>query len=87
MQHLGEWPAQTPVPASPSEPSPQAPCPSDGPRAFQSLPGCWNGEASRMRAGGTGGPAHLTEETEGPRLSQTWSPGQGSRACRVLSAR
>lgn len=44
------------------------------------------GEACRTRAGGTGGPAHLTEEREGPRLSRTWGPGQGGRARRVLSA-
>lgn len=54
MQHLGEQPARTPAPTSPSEPSPQASRPSDGPRALQSLPGCLNGEARRGRPAGQG---------------------------------
>lgn len=63
---------------------PQASCPSDGPVGSSATPrlserGGKEGQASRMRAGGAGGPAHLTEETEGPGLSQNWGPGRGAQ--------
>lgn len=59
---------------------PQAPCPSDGPAGSSatlrlSERGGEEGQASRMRAAGAGDPAHLTAETEGPRLSQSLGAG------------
>lgn len=59
---------------------PQAPCPSDGPAGSSatlrlSERGGEEGQASRMRAAGAGGPTHLTAETEGPRLSRSLGAG------------